>query len=338
MSITTPDIPAGPARPFTPSRPGGGGNNRDAVDAARQRVIDRQRRLDDARRRAVAAAKKSKDPFGALEGANRDAAIALTELFKSYGLESLAPQIIKMIQNGFSADTISIQLQDTKEYKERFAANERRRKAGLPVLSPAEYISTERSYRQVMSQAGLPLGFYDSTKDFENFLSSDVSPTEVKGRVDAVTEAINKAPAATKDFFGQWYNTGDMIAYALDPKKAQPLIEQRLKAAEAAAIAQGQGFSLSQSTAERLGATGAQFAEIQSGLGFVGQERITTDKLSQMYGGDDVTTDDLIQEAFLGDGVAGGKRKKLASQERATFGGGSGQSKTSLNKNSEGSI
>lgn len=282
--------------------------------------------------------KFSPDPYGALEGANRDAAVALTDLFKSYGLGSLAGQIVKMIQNGFSSDTIAIELQNTKEYKTRFAANDKRLKAGLPVLSPAEYISTERAYRQVMQQAGLPVGFYDSTKDFENFLSADVSPTEVKGRVDAVSEAINKAPAATKDFFKQWYNTGDMIAYALDPKKAQPLIEQRIKAAEAAAVASSQGFSLNQSTAERLGATGAQFAEIQSGLGFVGQERQTTDKLSQIYGGDDVTTDDLVSEAFLGDGVAGGKRKKLASQERATFGGGSAQSKTSLNQSSEGSI
>lgn len=282
--------------------------------------------------------KNAADPFGALIGADRDAAVAINELFKSYGLETLAPQIIKMIQDGFSADTISIELQKTKEYKQRFAANDKRLKAGLPVLSPAEYISTERSYRQIMQQAGLPIGFYDSTKDFENFLAMDVSPTEVKGRVDAVTEAINKAPASTKDYFSQWYNTGDMIAYALDPKKAQPLIEQRIKAAESAAIANSQGFSLDQATAERLGATGAQFSEIQAGLGFVGQERQTTDKLSQIYGGEDVTTSDLVSEAFLGDGVAGSKRKKLASQERATFGGGSGQSKTSLNKSSEGNI
>jgi hypothetical protein len=309
-----------------------------AAEAARRAAAARNNFSKAAAAARKAAAAKKNDPYGALIGSDRDAAVAIGDLFDSYGLGSLAPQIVKMIQDGFGADVIAIKLKETKEYKQRFSANDARLKAGLPVLSPAEYIATERSYRQVMQQAGLPIGFYDSTKDFEKFLAMDVSPTEVKGRVDAVTEAINKAPASTKDFFGQWYNTGDMIAYALDPKKAQPLIEQRIKAAEAAAVAQGQGFSLDQATAERLGATGAQFQEIQSGLGFVGQERQTTDKLSQMYGGEDVTTADLVSEAFLGDGVAGGKRKKLASQERATFGGGSGQSKTSLNKSSEGNI
>jgi hypothetical protein len=284
------------------------------------------------KRRAIEAA----DPYGALVGDDRDAAVALTALFKSYGLDTLAPQIIKMIQNGFSADTIAIELQETKEYKKRFAANERRLKAGLSVLSPAEYISTERAYRQVMSQAGLPVGFYDSTSDFENFLAGDVSPSEVQGRVTAVSEAINKAPAATKDFFGQWYNTGDMIAYALDPKKAQPLIEQRIKAAEAAAIAQQSGFSLSQGNAELIGSQGASLNDIQQGVSFLGAEQATTDKLSAIYGGEDVSQQDLVTEVFAGG--AGTARKKLASQERAAFSGSSGQAKGSLNKSSAGSI
>lgn len=276
------------------------------------------------------------DPYGALVGSDRDAAVALTELFKQYGLDTLAPQIIKMIQDGFSSDTIAIQLQQTKEYKQRFSANEKRAKAGLPVLSPAEYISTERSYRQVMSAAGLPIGFYDQTSDFENFLANDVAPTEVKARVDTVTEALNRAPASTKDYFKQWYNEGDMIAFALDPKRAQPLIDQRIKAAEAASIAAQSKLALSQTNAEAIGASGASLSDIQTGVGFIGQEQNTTDKLSQIYGGDAATQQDLVQEVFSGG--AGTKRKKLASQERATFTGGSGQTKGSLSRTSDGNI
>lgn len=280
------------------------------------------------------AARNAADPFGELTGEDRDAALALTEIFKQYGLETLAPQIIKMIQAGFSSDTISIQLQETKEYKQRFAANDRRVKAGLPALSPAEYISTERAYRQLMTEAGLPIGFYDSTTDFENFLAADVSPTEVKSRVDAVSEALNQAPASTTDYFRQFYNTGDMIAFALDPTKAKPLIEQRIKAAEAAAIAAGSGLTLGQTDAEAIGRTGAGFGDIQSGIGFISQEAKTTGKLSDIYGGDDVSTSDLVEEVFSGNGAAGAKRKKLASQERATFSGSGAQSKSSLSKGS----
>lgn len=267
-----------------------------------------------------------------LTGANRDAARALINLFESYGLGTLAPKIVEMIQKGFSADTVSIELQQTSEYKNRFAANAVRLKKGLPVLSPAEYISAESAYRQLMSSSGLPVGFYDSQKDFQKFLENDVSPTEVKSRIDVATEAVRRAPTETLSYFEKWYSKGDMIAYALDPAKAAPLVEQRIKAAEAAGIAARQGVTLSRSTAEGIGATGATFDQIQSGLGFVASESQATKKLSDIYGGDNVTTDDLVAEAFQSDAKAALKRTKLASQERAAFGGTTGVGSASFAK------
>lgn len=274
------------------------------------------------------------DPTSGLTGANRDAAKALIDLFTSYGLASLAPKIVEFLIQGFSADTITIELQNTSEYKTRFAANAARIKAGLPALSPAEYISTERSYQQIMASAGLPLGFYDQRSDFQKFLENDVSPTELKGRVDLATEALRRAPQETRDYFSQWYTQGDMIAYALDPSRAAPLIEQRIKAAEAAGIAASQGVTLSQGTAELIGVTGSTFDQIQAGLGFVTQEAGVTSKLSEIYGGDNVTTDDLVREVFQNSGEAALKRKKLASQERASFSGSSGANTASLSRDS----
>jgi hypothetical protein len=303
---------------------------RAAKIAADQAQVAAARRASEAVARRLAAGGTSTDPFGALDGANRDVAVYLNELFKSYGIDTLAPQILKMIQEGFSSDTISIQLQQTKEYKQRFAANDARIKAGLPALSPAEYISTERSYRQVMSEAGLPVGFYDSNDDFRKFLEMDVSPTEVKSRVDTAKEAINQAPPDTLAYAKQFYQIGDLVAYALDPTKAAPLVERRIKAAEAAALAAQNGNNLSQVNAEVIGGTGASLSDIQQGVGFISQEQKTTDKLSQIYGGDNVTQDDLVREVFQGNSEAATKRKKLASQERATFGGSSAQGKSSL--------
>ena len=96
---------------------------------------------------------------GDLTGANRDAATAVLNLFTQYGLASLAPKIVEYIRNGYSADTASIMLQDTSEYKTRFAGNAARVKAGLSALSPAQYLSTEKSYGDVMRKYGLPAGF-----------------------------------------------------------------------------------------------------------------------------------------------------------------------------------
>jgi hypothetical protein len=269
--------------------------------------------------------------------ANRDAAQILTDLFTQYGLGSLSGQIVNFIQQGYSADAISIMLQQTPEYKQRFSANEARLKKGLPALSPAEYIATERSYRQVMSAAGLPLGFYDQTSDFQKFLENDMSPTELKSRVDTASQAVRQAPSETLDYMKQWYNEGDLIAFALDPNRAEPLVEQRIKAAEAAGVGKGQGVNLDQSTAELIGAQGQSFDQIRQGMGFVGSELQNTSKLSAIYGGDDVTQGDLVKEVFLDDAQAAKKRQGLASKERAAFGGSGGAGTSSLSSGATGS-
>src|SRR5215475_13221326 len=124
-----------------------------------------------------------------LTGSNRDAYLALKSVFDSYGLGSLADKIYNYVKNGESADTISIQLQDTPEYKKRFAGNELRKKAGLPVLNPADYLATEASYRQIMQQAGMPSGFYDKPDDFDDWIGKNVSPSEIQSRVDLATQA-----------------------------------------------------------------------------------------------------------------------------------------------------
>jgi hypothetical protein len=60
----------------------------------------------------------------------------LYAVFKGYDLGSLAPQIKTMLLNGYDADTISLLLQQTTEWQQRFAGNEKRKKNGLAVLSP----------------------------------------------------------------------------------------------------------------------------------------------------------------------------------------------------------
>lgn len=272
-----------------------------------------------------------------LDGVDRDVAIAIVNLFTQYGLESLAPKIVEFVRQGYSSDTISVLLQDTNEYKERFAANADRKKRGLPVLSPAEYLSVENSYRQIMAAAGLPPGFYDSVTDFQGFIGNDLSPTELKSRVDVASEAIYKSDPNTLNYFKQWYSTGDMIAYALDPKRAEPIVERNIKAAQAAATAQAQGIGISRDTAEDLGRVGVTQDQMRTGFGYIGQEYGRAAKLANLYG-ENYTADDLTSEVFLDDANAANKRRKLASAERGSFGGSSGQSKSSLSRTGSGNI
>lgn len=277
------------------------------------------------------------DWTSSLSGANRDAAAAITSLFQRYGLGSLAGQIVGFVQQGYGQDTITMLLEDTPAYKQRFAANAMRQKKGLSVLSPAEYIAAEESYRAVLAQAGVPVGFYDQQTDFQNFIANDVSPTELQTRVNVAAEAVRRAPPETQALFSQWYHTGDMIAYALDPTRAAPLIEQRIKAAEAGAMARQQGADLTQANAEFIGGQGLTTSQIQAGTGLFATESRTTQKLNEIYG-QDVSQEDLVQSIFADNGQAMQKRNRLASQERAAFKGSSAAGGTSLNREKAGSV
>jgi hypothetical protein len=279
------------------------------------------------------------DPYGGLAGKDRDAAVALTKTFESYGLGSLAPVIIGFLKQGYQQDTINLLLQDTDEYKKRFAGNDARLKAGLPVLSPVEYLSTEASYRDVMRQAGLPVGFYDHPDDFAKFIGSDVSPTELKGRVDSASDLINLADPKALDAFKQWYGMGkaDVVAYALDPKRAEPLIQKQLQAAQNAGAAAGQGVNIDKATAERLAAQGINTDQARQGFGQVADSSERLNTLSDIYG-DGVTQNDLISSVFDDNADSTNKVKRLASKERAAFNGSGGQSSSSLSRDKSGSI
>lgn len=274
----------------------------------------------------------SNDPYGNLTGKDRDAAVALTNLFASYGLASLAPKIIEFIKNGYSADTISIMLQTTKEYKTRFAANEDRKAKGLPVLSPAEYIATESAYRQTLSKWGMPKGFYDSTDDFRSFLANDMSPVELDQRAQAASDFMNQADSHEMAFYRQYYTSGDLVAFALDPKRAAPLVGKAFQASRIGGTAQNQGIGIDKTQAERLANIGVTDDQARAGFGQIAQVQGTVNQLGQIYGGG-LSQNDLIGATFADDAAATTKLKKLASKERAAFGGSSAIGTNSLASN-----
>jgi hypothetical protein len=261
----------------------------------------------------------------ALTGANRDAFVALNSLFTSYGLASLAPKIFSYIQNGYSADTISLLLQDTTEYKTRFAGNDLRAKNGLAVLSPADYLATEASYRQVMSSAGLPASFYDSPSDYANWIGSDVSPTEIKSRVDLATVATTAADPYLKQQLAAFYGVDDahLTAYFLDQSKALPLLQKQEAAAQFGAEAARRGL-LSDANS-MMDYVNQGFSQSQASQGFqqVAEELPNLQALAARFG----TTFSQSEEESTVFGTSADstdKKKGLASQERAMFSGSSG--------------
>ena len=265
-----------------------------------------------------------------LSGSNRDAFVAIKTLFKSYGLETLAGKIYDYVKNGYSADTISILLQDTSEYKARFAGNEARTNAGLPVLSAGEYLATEASYRQIMESAGMPIGFYDQPGDFVKWIAKNVSPSEIQSRVDLATQATVLAPASYRQALQQMgISQSEMAAYFLDSTKALPYLQKSAATAAVGAQALQQGLTFDESYAESLATSGVTGAQAQQGYAQVAGELGTMQGLGAMYGEqwDQRTSEEAVFEQKAD---ATGKQRKLLSRERGAFAGASGGAKAGL--------
>lgn len=272
------------------------------------------------------------DFASALTGASRDAFVALNALFTSYGLGSLAPKIFQYIQNGYSADTISLLLQDTPEYKTRFAGNEIRRKAGMAVLSPADYLNTEASYRQILASAGLPKGFYDQPSDFTNWIGSDVSPSEIQSRVQLATAATSQANPYVKAQLSALYGVDDtqIAAYFLDQQRALPLLQKQEQAAQFGAEAVRRGLVADRQRLEDYVTSGFSLSQASQGFQQVAQELPTLQALSARFG---VTFGQGQEEgAIFGTSATDATaRQGLINSERSLFAQNSGSAASGLN-------
>lgn len=271
----------------------------------------------------------------ALAPEDQNAYEAMLAMLRQYGLQSLASVLLGFFREGYSEAEINLRIQETKEYKERFAGNEERRKKGLPVLSPAEYLSVESAYREIMSVAGLPVGFYDEPSDFAGWIGADVSPTEIQSRVRTAAEMVNSLDAEALSAFRDYYSDGDLIAYALDRDRAATVLERQWRTAQIASAARLSGFDSEQDFNERLADMGISRNDAQRGYGLAATMRENVGRLSALYGGS-YTSEDAAEDVFLGDQEAGRTRRRLASQERASFSGSAGATGASVSTRAAG--
>lgn len=270
-----------------------------------------------------------------MDPTKRNAYNYLLEMFTSMGLGSLAPKILEMVQQGLGEQAISYELQNTTEYKERFKANEARRKAGLSVLSPKEYLETERSYRQIMQSAGMPIGFWDSNEDFIDLLSRDVSPSEVKERVDMAARKAANLDDATKKALMQFHGIGEtqLAAFYLDADRALPTLEKISRSVDLGAAAYRNQLEVTRERAEQLSMSN-QAANADVLFGQVAENAREGQRLASIHG-DSYSQGEAEDEAFFGLESAKRKRRKLAEKEQASFSGGSGVGQGSLTRKAQ---
>jgi hypothetical protein len=262
----------------------------------------------------------------------------LSERFTRYNLQSLIPTIKRLAQEGATESTITLTLQESDAYKQRFRANEERIKKGLQVLDPATYLRVEDGYRQTLRAYGLTQ--FDNDDYVSQFIANDVSPGELSNRVVTAVQRVRNADPAISRTLRDYYGIGqnDLVAYVLDPNQQFPKIERQVAAAEIGAAARLQGLEAGVAVSEQLAAQGITQAQAQRGYATIADILPTAEKLSDIYGEEmaGYGQAEAEQEVFNQLASAQRKRQRLTQREIAQFSGQSGLGRTSLDRESRG--
>lgn len=247
----------------------------------------------------------------------------LKAILTYYGLGTLADVLSARITDDPTlVDNPTVLLssvRDTTEYKTRFKGNEKRRAAGLPELSPADYVGLENSFRDTLRANSLPKGFYDTQDDFANFIGQDISPNELNARVSQGYNAVMQAEPGTKAELKQLYglSDGDIAAFFIDPTRFnQSDAIKKAQAAQVASEARRQaGIGLTAGTAEALVTEGFTRQQAQQGFAEIGasQEVYGLTTAEQASGQQAITQEQQISGVF---GTNAEARKAITERKR----------------------
>jgi hypothetical protein len=286
-----------------------------------------------------------------ISDSRRDAFAALTDLFASYGLESLSGEIAGYMSDGLTAAEALIKLKTNPagSYAKRFAGNFTRVKNGLNAVSEAEYINLENSYANTLRAYGLnnmvSLNRDDNYKKFADYIAGDISADEFKDRIKTVVERVKNAEPSVKATLQSFYpeiTDNDLISYFLNPKENLPKLQEKVTASEigAAAVGAGAGMKANLATATDLARYGVDQKMAREGYSTIAGVLPTASKLGNIYGETGVKYAQAEGEAevFKGSQDAASKRRRLASMERAAFSGSAGTNQGSLTRSTQGRI
>lgn len=289
----------------------------------------------------------------------RDDVIAL---FRQFGLDDLfINQIIGVIDGVYQDNVLPTEMDiltsiyASEPYKKRFAGIQMLKdkiakgeiSPGTTIPNPREYLEMEKQYKQIMTDADIPSGFYDSVDDLAKIIASEVSPLEFQNRVNTAKDALQAADQQTVSALKSYYglSTGDLAAYLLDPTKAVPVFQGRAnkfselnksyEAAKVGGAALRAGLTADKSMAEEIVQAG-KAGQAEDVFSAVAGSQQAYENLSAIWG-EQSTKQDLTREAMQ---LAGGtevakKRKRLVQKETAAFSGQSALSAASLSKRAQ---
>lgn len=199
--------------------------------------------------------------------AQRSARTLLLEFLNQYGLGGLADWAWRTYTDAGGGELgmqlVAAELPERPLFKQRFPAIAERVAAGLPAISPTDYINYETTIRQAFSAHGLPMPTTGAAfnETIRKLLVNDVSAAEVVNqRIGSAFDRVAKAPVEVRQAAARlWGIQGDaaLAAYFIDPDHPASEVERLSKAAEVAGTATRFGIDINADRALRLADLGA---------------------------------------------------------------------------------
>jgi hypothetical protein len=278
---------------------------------------------DSATAKALAALQAQMDDLiaqnkASTQAANESALAQIKSTLTSYGftaaqVTSLSAFAWGEIQANIDPTQVSLDLQSQPAFIEKFPAIKERVTAGLPPITPAEYLSTLDSYTQSLNAAGIN----PSTVNLNNLVAKDVSPTELSDRIQQGYLAISLAPpdviSAMQNYYG--VTKGQLVQYFTNPGANEATLLQQAAAAQIGGAATGSGFmgknaqsttpAISSALATQLAQQGVTYGQAQSGFGTLATQAQLYNPLPGQgqvrgNGGAPYTANQLAEAQFFG--------------------------------------
>ena len=257
---------------------------------------------------------------------------------------ALMNQIKTLAQQGAQTDTINLAIQNSAAYAARFSGNAIRQQNGLSALSPADYLTAESNYSQILTDSGVPQS-YQNQAFLANLIGKNVGTTTLQGYVNMAGQlATTQDPYLLQTASQQYGLTqGDLIAHFLDPNTALPILQQQYAGVQIQAEAARQNMALNQQNAMTLAAQGVTQAQANTGFTNIATQIGREQSLASMYGMNAAGVGNELTAATFNSNVNGVSAAqaqlnlaRLNQQEINQFSGSSGASKGSLYTEQEG--
>lgn len=160
-----------------------------------------------------------------------------------WGMEDLIPKFYDYVFNkGVTDGKQLIQaVRNEPEYKKVFQGLDVYNKNNPRPLTELQYLANAQKYLETAEKYGLPTSFF-SRQEVGKLIAGGVSPVEFERRIANGYNAAMNADDATKKYLAQnGIDMGHLLAYYLDPTKAEPILTQKTMQSRIQGYAQNVG-------------------------------------------------------------------------------------------------